>query len=798
MNKKTIITTLLALVAMVGLAKEKVIVWEQPTTEYGTSYGNGIYTLSLVVTKVELKDSETVVYITANRLIETVERDGYWFRFAGDTYLKVGNQRYPIVKADGIELDKQTYTDKDGKLDMAFHFQPLPLNTKSFDFIEGDGDRAFLFKGIKPVEERWKQLLPSYWSDEKGDWKIAFLEDCAIHDCKFWTYQQRDVNPKTGEAKITMRNGNDELKVTVGKDKKGKRTIQIGGQKADYTMITSRFLADYPIKDTRTKFVNSGFKPDTITVVGWLKDMPDKLKSLNTYEFEHRNFLIDEDEYVYADLDSLGRFSVKIPVLNSTEFYCDTRRSCFYPMLESGKTYFVLYDFKEGRRYIMGDDTRLQNELLKYTLYMDALRLYEGRESEGKTTPETFDRYIVSVDSLLNVQYNRIDSFCEAHPTLSTRYNLYQKGRMLSSQAGAFGQARFTTSNLMLPDNARKYIHDTFWTKLEEPYTLHNSLNTFLRDYLQDEERRRNFSINLPFADHLNEIASNEEELTLLKHWLDWLADAQAKINAAPTIEEKQKIANEVNTQNADMLKKVDQIINSPKTMKLMEGKLLIARLNDGRQMLDSLQASPSIMDLYLSRMVYEEVDNRHSSLSPAVLDTLKAMTNNPSFIETIEKVNNKYLAIESREFDKLVLKSSNNLADLSEGEALLKKIIEPYKGKFVLLDIWGTWCGPCKEALSHSTEEYARLKDYDIEFLYLANGSPQASWENVIKEYNVSGPNVAHYNLPDGQQAAIEHHLDVHSWPTYKLFNRNGDMLDLNVDARDLDGLARLLEQMK
>jgi len=32
MNKKTIITTLLALVAMVGQAKEKAIVWEQPTT----------------------------------------------------------------------------------------------------------------------------------------------------------------------------------------------------------------------------------------------------------------------------------------------------------------------------------------------------------------------------------------------------------------------------------------------------------------------------------------------------------------------------------------------------------------------------------------------------------------------------------------------------------------------------------------------------------------------------------------------------------------------------------------------
>ena len=798
MKKLLLSTMMLAFVAMTGQAKD--VVWEQPTIEYGNSNGDGFFNLALDVTKVELKDNETVVYITAQQRSDYPE---YSFQFAGDTYLKVGEQRYTVVSADGIDFNKFVQTNKDGKRDMAFHFPPLPKGTKVFDFIEGDGERAFQIKGIKPVEERWKQLFPSYWRDDQGDWKIAFYEDCAIYDCKFWNYKQCNVNQKTGEAEIVMTNGNDELKVTIGRDKKGSRTIQIGGEKATYAMITSRFLPDYPTKDTRTTFVNNGYKPDTITVVGWLKDMPDQLKSRNTYEFEYRNFLIDEDESVYADLDPLGHFSVKIPVLNSTLFYCDRSRSCLDTMLEPGKTYFLLYDFKEGRRYIMGEDARLQNELLKntYTLHMDdmdALRLYTGRDSEGKTTPETFDRYIVSVDSLLKVQYASIDSLCEAHPTLSTRYYLYVKGEIFSSQANAFCQARFTAPNFMLSDNALKYAHDMFWTKLEEPYTMHNSLNTFLRDYLEVEARKRNFSITIPFADHVNEIASNDEEVVLIKRWLDWLTDAQTKVNAAPTVEERQKIANELNTQNADMLKQVDKIVNSPKTRKLMDGKLLIARLNEGRQMLDSLQASLPIKDLYLSRMVYDEVDNRHSSLSPAVLDTLKAMTNNPSFIETIEKANSHYLAIENRDFDKLVLKSSDNLADLSEGEALLKKILEPYKGKFVLLDVWGTWCGPCKEALSHSAEEYERLKDYDIEFLYLANGSPQTSWENVIKEYNVSGDNVAHYNLPPKQQDAIEKHLNVHSFPTYKLFNRDGDLLDLKVDARDLDGLVRLLDQMK
>ena len=72
------------------------------------------------------------------------------------------------------------------------------------------------------------------------------------------------------------------------------------------------------------------------------------------------------------------------------------------------------------------------------------------------------------------------------------------------------------------------------------------------------------------------------------------------------------------------------------------------------------------------------------------------------------------------------------------------------------------------------------------------------SAYENVIKEYNVSGPNVAHYNLPPEQQAAIERHLNVHEFPTYKLFNRDGDLLDLKVDARDLEKLASLLEQMK
>ncbi|MBO5585847.1 MAG: TlpA family protein disulfide reductase [Bacteroidaceae bacterium] len=796
MNKKTIITLFFAFVTITGWAKEKTRVWEQPTIEYGNSNGDGYFNLDLDVTKVELKETETVVYITAS---ERSDYPDFSFQFTGDTYLKVGETRYSLTSADGIELNKFVQTNKNGKRDMAFHFQPLPQDTKSFDFIEGDGDRAFQIKGIKPVEERWKQLLPSYWRDDKtGNWELALLEDCAIYQCKFWSYDQRDVNPQTGEATLVMRNGNDELKVMVGKNKKGKRTMQIGQQKVTYSMITSRFLPDSPTKDTRTDFVDTGNKTDTVTVVGWLKDMPEEYKQLKTFELMYTDFLTDEQTSAYADLDSLGRFTVKIPVLNSTEFRCDWRRCFIRTMLEAGKTYFMLYDFKEGRRYFMGDDARLQNEIFKYPLDWKSIRLYEGKEGAGEGDEALFTPYIASVDSLIQAQYANTDSLCKAHPTLSTRYYLYRKGNTLVQQARDFGQARFRAKGFNLPDNARQYAHDTFWTKLEKPYTLHSDLSTFLRDYLGDAINMNSVSFNYNSLDLITKLASTDEERAIADRWKSWIVEAQAQVEAASTPEEKQRIAEKLNTDNADMIEKVNAILNGPKAQKYLGGQFLILRAKNDLHALDSIGADPFIKDLWLSRMVYNEIENRRTSLQPAALDTLRKLVNCPAFLERVEQQNNHYLAIENREFDKLVLKSSDNLAELSEGEALLKKLVEPYKGKFVLLDIWGTWCGPCKEALSHSTEEYARLKDYDIEFLYLANESPQESWENTIKEYNVSGDNVAHYNLPALQQSAIERHLDVHSFPTYKLFNRDGHLLDLEVDARDLDQLIQLLEQLK
>ena len=90
------------------------------------------------------------------------------------------------------------------------------------------------------------------------------------------------------------------------------------------------------------------------------------------------------------------------------------------------------------------------------------------------------------------------------------------------------------------------------------------------------------------------------------------------------------------------------------------------------------------------------------------------------------------------------------------------------------------------------------QLKNYDIVYLYLANTSPEQSWKNVIKEYNLTGPNCVHYNLPKDQQRAIEKFLKVESFPTYKLIDKQGNIHDLHwLHTDDMKSFLETIDKL-
>ena len=66
---------------------------------------------------------------------------------------------------------------------------------------------------------------------------------------------------------------------------------------------------------------------------------------------------------------------------------------------------------------------------------------------------------------------------------------------------------------------------------------------------------------------------------------------------------------------------------------------------------------------------------------------------------------------------------SSNvwNVSETLTGDELVKSIIEPFEGTVVVLDVWGTWCGPCKKAMETIKPLKEEMKGKDVSFVYIA-----------------------------------------------------------------------------
>jgi thiol-disulfide isomerase/thioredoxin len=70
---------------------------------------------------------------------------------------------------------------------------------------------------------------------------------------------------------------------------------------------------------------------------------------------------------------------------------------------------------------------------------------------------------------------------------------------------------------------------------------------------------------------------------------------------------------------------------------------------------------------------------------------------------------------------------------------------MEHFKGKKVFVDMWATWCGPCKEQFQFNPGLKAYLKANNVEMLYISMDNDQADrqWKEMIKYYDLSGKHV-------------------------------------------------------
>lgn len=107
---------------------------------------------------------------------------------------------------------------------------------------------------------------------------------------------------------------------------------------------------------------------------------------------------------------------------------------------------------------------------------------------------------------------------------------------------------------------------------------------------------------------------------------------------------------------------------------------------------------------------------------------------------------------------------------------------LSDFRGKFVMLDFWGTWCAPCLNELPH-LKKLSQSFSEELKVIGLAHDDPR-NLADFVKENDIPYPN----GIADPK---IEKAYGIVSWPTTFLIAPNGKIIAKNLRGEKLVDLV-------
>lgn len=118
---------------------------------------------------------------------------------------------------------------------------------------------------------------------------------------------------------------------------------------------------------------------------------------------------------------------------------------------------------------------------------------------------------------------------------------------------------------------------------------------------------------------------------------------------------------------------------------------------------------------------------------------------------------------------------------------------LQDFRGKYVLLDFWASWCVPCRQEHPEFIRIYQKYQAKNFEIVSVSIDEDKTAWLNASKDDKIIWTNVLDAK---GQVNEIAVKYGVQAIPANFLLNPQGIIVAKNLKAKDLEKtLAELIK---